>query len=33
MVTERYAKLHLKIGVESLRELKSSGISVKHLVF
>lgn len=32
-VTERYAKLHLKIGVESLRELKSSGISVKHLVF
>ncbi len=32
-VTERYSKLHLKIGVESLRELKSSGISVKHLVF
>lgn len=32
-VTERYSKLHLKIGVESLRELKSSGTSVKHLVF
>lgn len=32
-VTERYAKLHLKIGVESLRELKGLGISVKHLIF
>jgi AMP nucleosidase len=32
-VTDRYAGLHLKIGVESLRELKSSGISVKHLIF
>jgi AMP nucleosidase len=32
-VTERYAGLHLKIGIESLRELKNSGISVKHLVF
>jgi hypothetical protein len=32
-VTETYAKLHLKIGVESLRELKNSGESVKHLVF
>ena len=27
------AKLSLKIGVKSLRELRSSGISVKHLVF
>ncbi len=33
LVTECYAKLHLKIGVESLRELKSSGTSVKHLIF
>ena len=32
-VTERYSGLHLKIGVESLRELKNSGMSVKHLVF
>ena len=32
-VTQRYAGLHLKIGIESLRELKSSGISVKHLIF
>lgn len=33
VVTERYAKLHLKIGVESLRELRISGESVKHLIF
>jgi AMP nucleosidase len=33
LVTKQYAGLHLKIGVESLRELKSSGISVKHLIF
>lgn len=32
-VTQQYAGLHLKIGVESLRELKGSGISVKHLIF
>ena len=32
-VTQRFAKLHLKIGIESLRELMSSGISVKHLIF
>lgn len=32
-VTQRYTGLHLKIGIESLRELKSSGISVKHLIF
>jgi len=32
-VTQQYARLHLKIGIESLRELKSSGISVKHLIF
>jgi AMP nucleosidase len=32
-VTEEYAALHLKIGVESLRELKNSGESVRYLVF
>jgi AMP nucleosidase len=32
-VSERYAALHLKIGVESLRELKNSGESVRYLVF
>ena len=32
-VTQQFAGLHLKIGIESLRELKSSGISVKHLIF
>ena len=32
-VTQQYAGLHLKIGIESLRELKSSGNSVKHLIF
>lgn len=32
-VTEKYARLHLKIGVESLRELRGSGESVKHLIF
>ena len=32
-VTEQYAALHLKIGVESLRELKNSGESVRYLVF
>jgi len=32
-VTRQYAHLHLKIGIESLRELRNSGESVKHLVF
>jgi len=32
-VTDQYAVLHLKIGVESLRELKNSGESVRYLVF
>jgi hypothetical protein len=32
-VQHDHAGLHLKIGVESLRELKSPGISVKHLIF
>jgi AMP nucleosidase len=32
-VTEDFTKLHLKIGVESLRELKDSGESVRYLLF
>ncbi len=32
-VTEQFAALHLKIGVESLRELMDSGESVRYLVF
>jgi len=32
-VTERFVHLHVKMGVEALRELKSSGESVKHLKF
>lgn len=32
-VTEHFVSLHLKIGVESLRELKNSGESVRNLVF
>jgi AMP nucleosidase len=32
-VTKNYATNHLKIGIESLRELRDSGESVKHLRF
>jgi AMP nucleosidase len=32
-VTERYVKLHLEIGIDSLVELRDSGESVKHLRF
>jgi AMP nucleosidase len=32
-VTEEYAELHLKIGIESLNELINKGLSVKHLRF
>lgn len=32
-VTQQYAALHLKIGIESLRELENSGESVRYLVF
>ncbi|MCI0513294.1 AMP nucleosidase [candidate division KSB1 bacterium] len=32
-VTEKYVDFHFKIGIESLRELKASGESVKHLRF
>lgn len=32
-VTENYAKYHLEIGIDSLKELINSGDSVKHLRF
>jgi len=32
-VTGKYVETHLKIGIDSLREIMESGISVKHLIF
>jgi len=32
-VTSQFVQLHVKMGIESLRELKNSGESVKHLRF
>jgi AMP nucleosidase len=32
-VTNRFVETHLKIGIDSLREIKENGISVKHLRF
>ena len=32
-ITEKFASLHLKIGIESLNELSNNGLSVKHLRF
>ena len=32
-VTENYVKVHLEIGIDSLKELANSGESVKHLIF
>lgn len=32
-VTNKYAEMHLRIGVDALREIKNNGISVKHLRF
>jgi AMP nucleosidase len=32
-VTNKYVETHLKIGIDSLREIKENGISVKHLRF
>jgi len=32
-VTGKYVENHLKIGIDSLREIKDNGISVKHLRF
>jgi AMP nucleosidase len=32
-VTGEFAELHLRIGIESLRELINDGLTVKHLRF
>ncbi len=32
-VTQQYAELHLKIGIESLRQLITNALTVKHLKF
>lgn len=32
-VTNEYVEMHLKIGIESLKEIKKQGLSVKHLRF
>jgi AMP nucleosidase len=32
-VTDEYVEIHLKIGIDALREIKANAISVKHLRF
>ena len=32
-VTDKYVEIHLKIGIDALREIKANAISVKHLRF
>jgi AMP nucleosidase len=32
-VTNEFVDMHLRIGIESLREIKENGVSVKHLKF
>jgi AMP nucleosidase len=32
-VTNDYVEIHLKIGIDSLREIIENGVSVKHLKF
>jgi len=32
-VTEQYVEQHLKIGIESLKQLINNGLTVKHLIF
>ena len=32
-VTRKYVEIHLKIGIDSLKEIKENGISIKHLRF
>ncbi len=32
-VTDKYAEMHLSIGIDALKEIKENGISVKHLRF
>jgi AMP nucleosidase len=33
VVTENYVEEHLKIGIESLKEISEDGRSVKHLKY
>lgn len=33
LVTNKFVELHLRIGIEALKEIKDNGISVKHLRF
>jgi AMP nucleosidase len=33
LVTERFADLHLRIGIDSLKQLINKGLTVKHLIF
>jgi AMP nucleosidase len=33
LVTKKYVEMHLKVGIDALREIKENGISVKHLRF
>jgi AMP nucleosidase len=30
-VTQRYVELHLKVGIDSLKQLINNGVTVKHL--
>ena len=32
-VTQEYLDMHLKIGVDALKELINNGLTVKHLYF
>jgi AMP nucleosidase len=32
-VTNDFVEMHLKIGIDALREIKDNGVSVKHLKF
>lgn len=33
IITEQFAHQHLRIGIDSLKELQNNGLSVKHLLF
>jgi AMP nucleosidase len=32
-VTEKYVETHLRIGIDSLKQLINNGLTVKHLLF
>jgi AMP nucleosidase len=32
-VTQKFARLHLQIGIDSLKQLINNGLTVKHLRF